>query len=164
MIKRPCGDADQRYDRRDPAPPGLPGYVPIVENERDAREPQQQAGPLQRRHPLTQKAAGECRCQDRLQAWNERGQAGGYRLADGERDTSEIEAVNQQSRDNAVQKLRAFRPRRPACKRNDKQNADGHDHTERQPCERLRACERQFCCDKSRAPQHDKKCRRRTHN
>ena len=110
LVQRAQRNADQRHAGGKPAPARIAAHRPIVQDQHDAGEPEQQSGPLHRRDPLAEPAVGEGRGQDRLQARDQRGQPGGNRMRDRDRGAAEIKSVHQNARDGAVEDADPIRP------------------------------------------------------
>ncbi|KAH2775699.1 hypothetical protein KXW38_001308, partial [Aspergillus fumigatus] len=104
LIERAERDADQRDHRGEPAQARLPRHRTVVQDHQHPAEVEHQAAPLQRRHLFAEPAVGDGRGQDRLQARNQRGEAGRNRMRDRDRGAAEIEAVNENAGNGAVGK------------------------------------------------------------
>ena len=59
LVERAQRDADQRYRRGEPSPTGLSAHRPIMQDQHDAGEPEQQSAPLQRRDAFAEPAASQ---------------------------------------------------------------------------------------------------------
>ena len=161
LVERAERDADQRYRRRNPAPAGLPAHRPVVQDQRNACKPDQQPAPLHRGHALTQPAVRNGGRQDRLQAWNQRREAGGNRQRDRDRRAAEVNPVYQNAGDDAVPDLDTVRPRRPGDGANDAHQHHDDRHADRQIRQGIGIVDNVFGTDEASAPQQDENRRRR---
>jgi hypothetical protein len=110
---------------------------------------------------LAEEPVRQRRRQYGLKAGNERGETGRHGMGNRHRRAAEIDAMNQDAGDDAVQDTRAIRPRGPRDRGEYTQQNHHQRHPQRLHREGLCALQRVFRADEACAPQQHEHCRRR---
>ena len=125
-----------------------------------ADQAEHQAEPLQARDLLAHEAVGDGRGEDRLQARDQRRDAGRHALADGGEHAAEIKPVHQRTRHQAVADLRPVRPARLRRERDRAHDEHDEHHAHRQKRHRLDIGQPETRADEAGAPQQHEQHRR----